>query len=54
MGLNMGKPMGRRPFPITSTKNPKMDPKIGLASLFSALRCAPSLASCRSPKSGQV
>jgi hypothetical protein len=54
MGLNVGKPMGRHPFPVTSTQNPKMDPKIGLASLFSASRCAPSLASCHSPKSGQV
>ena len=34
MGLNMGKPMGRHPFPVTSTQNPKMGLKIGLASLF--------------------
>jgi hypothetical protein len=54
MGLSMGKPMDRHPFPITSTQNPKMDPKIGLASLISALHCAPSLARCRSPKSGQI
>jgi hypothetical protein len=54
MGLYMGKPMGQYPFPITSTQNPKMDPKIGLASLFSASHCTPSLESCCSPKSGQV
>ena len=50
----MGKPTGQHPLPITSTQNPKMDPKIGLASLISALCCTPSLASCRGPKSGQI
>jgi hypothetical protein len=34
MGLSVGKPMGRHPFPFTSTQNPKRDPKIGLASLI--------------------
>jgi hypothetical protein len=37
MGLSVGKPMGRHPFPVTSTQNPKMDPKIGLASLLPLL-----------------
>ena len=54
MGLIVGKPTGRHPFPFRSTQNPKRDPKIGLASLISASRCAPSLASCRSPKNGQI
>ena len=34
MGLNVGKPTGRHPFPVTSTQNPKMDPKIGLVPYF--------------------
>jgi hypothetical protein len=29
IGLNMGKPMGRHPFPITLNQNPKMAPKVG-------------------------
>jgi hypothetical protein len=29
IGLNMGKPMGRHPFPITLTQNPKRAPKVG-------------------------
>jgi hypothetical protein len=45
MGLSMGKPTCQYPFPFTSTQNPKRDPRIGLASLISASRCAPSLAS---------
>jgi hypothetical protein len=50
----MGKPMGRHPFPITLTQNPKRDPKLGLASLISASHCAPSLANCRNPKNSQI
>jgi hypothetical protein len=47
-------PWGDIPFLLHQPKNPKIDPKIGLSSLFCASCCAPSLASCRSPKSGQV
>jgi len=50
----MGKPIGQHPFPFTTTKNPKRDPKIGLASLISTLCCAPSLASCHGTKNNQI
>jgi hypothetical protein len=54
MGLSMGKPMSQHPFTVTSTQNPKMDPKIGLASLISASPCAPYFVGCHSPKSGEI
>ena len=54
MGLSMGKPTCRHPFPFTSTQNPKRDPKIGVASLIFTSHCAPSLASYRNPKNGQI
>jgi hypothetical protein len=50
----MGKPTGRHPFPIKLSPKPKKDPKRGLASMISALRCAPSLTRCQSPKNGQI
>jgi hypothetical protein len=54
-GLNMGKPMGRHPGPVTlSPKTQKGPKKGGLASTISTSPCAPSLTSCRSPKNGQI
>ena len=48
--LNMGKPMGRHPFPITLTQNPKRAPKVGRDPMISASPGAPSLIGCRCPK----
>ena len=54
-GLNMGKPMGWHPRPITlSQKTQKGPKKGGLASTISTTPCAPSLIGCRSPKNGQI
>jgi hypothetical protein len=50
IGLNMGKPMGRHPFPITLTQNPKRAPKVGRDPVISASPGAPSLTGCRCPK----
>jgi hypothetical protein len=46
----MGKPMGRHPFPITLTENPKRVPKAGQDPVIFASHGAPSLTGCRSPK----
>jgi hypothetical protein len=54
VGLNVGKPTGRHPFPITLSQNPKRDPKVGRDPLISALSGAPSSTGCRSPKNGQI
>jgi hypothetical protein len=40
MGLSMGKPMGRHPFPITYSQKPKKGPKSGPRFLQSPLRLA--------------
>ena len=54
IGLGMGKPMGRHPYPITYSQNPKRDPKVGRDPLTSASSGAPSLIGCQSPKNGQI
>jgi hypothetical protein len=45
--------MGRHPFPITLTQNPKRGPKVDRDPVISASLGAPSSTSCRSPKIGQ-
>jgi hypothetical protein len=50
----MRKPMGRHPFPITLSQNPKRDPKVGQDPLISDSSGAPYSTGCQSPKNGQI
>ena len=54
VGLNMGKPMGRHPFPITLSQNPKRGSKVGRDAMTSASSDTPSSIGCQSPKNGQI
>ena len=50
IGLNMGKPMGRHPIPVTYSQIPKRTQKKGWDPTISASSCIPYSTSCRSPK----